>query len=248
MIRVSYSLLGHCLDLVKGMPATMAGFLALGLAGGITHCAGMCGPFVLAQISPERSNTATSTLQKLAGPALLPYHLGRGTTYILLAVLLSGVLNLAFAFMPVRLFVVVPMLMLAAVLFLVAAFPSMSVLFPWASRISLPVPLKNLSQKISNRMQKEGFINRYMMGVLLGFMPCGLLLSALMAACALATPLQSGLAMAAFTLGTMPSLFAVALGGHTFKLLYPETFSRARQVFLGFSALWLLVVAGASIF
>lgn len=243
-----HSLLGQCLDLITGMPATLAGFLVMGLVGGTTHCAAMCGPFVLAQISPEKDCASKSCLQKLSGLALLPYHLGRGTTYIMLAVLLSGVLNLAFAFMPVRLFVVVPMLMLAAVLFLVAAFPSLSALFPWATRVSFPVPLKNLSLKISSRMQKEGFSNRYMMGVLLGFMPCGLLLSALMAACALPTSLQSGLAMAAFTLGTMPALFAVALGGHTFKLLYPETFFRVRQVFLGLSALWLLVVAGASIF
>src|SRR5262249_45358281 len=62
------------------------GALALaGLVGGFTHCTGMCGPFVLAQLGrqleavPERR---MSEFHRLTGALLLPYHLGRATTYV----------------------------------------------------------------------------------------------------------------------------------------------------------------------
>ena len=46
--------LGNCLhDLTAigpgGVPAVAAALFLAGLAGGVTHCAGMCAPFVLAQ-------------------------------------------------------------------------------------------------------------------------------------------------------------------------------------------------------
>ena len=62
-------------SLRSNAPLVLALFMA-GLVGSAGHCAGMCGPFVLAQVG------ARTQLNRLAGSALLPYHLGRGTTYI----------------------------------------------------------------------------------------------------------------------------------------------------------------------
>src|SRR3954452_8205311 len=55
-----------------------------GLAGGWSHCAGMCGPFVLAQGAPRLEGIPASRmteLHRLTGAAVLPYHFGRATTY-----------------------------------------------------------------------------------------------------------------------------------------------------------------------
>jgi hypothetical protein len=228
------------------MPATLSGFLAMGLWGGFTHCAAMCGPFVLAQTG--QGEDFGGVLQRLSRFSLLPYHLGRATTYIALAVLFSAVLNLAFLFLPVRLYIVVPMLLLAAVVFLVSAFPRLSVLFPWAANFHLPAAFAPASRRISALMSSRRAGSRYLLGVMLGFMPCGMLLAALMAAASLDSPLNAGAAMLAFTAGTIPALFLVAAGGHTLSRLYPASFMRARQFFLVLSALWLFVLAGLSIF
>lgn len=229
--------------------AAIAGFAMMGLLGGFTHCAAMCGPFVIAQTEAPGTDTAQETgiLRKLRSSALIPYHLGRASTYVMLAVLFSSLLNLAFLFLPVKNIIVVPMLLLAGVIFLVAAFPALAEIFPWAARMQLLVPFKRMSHAIGVMMRGRSVIRRYALGVLLGFMPCGMVLAALMAAASLPTPVQSGMAMAAFAAGTFPALFAVAAGGQTIKTLYPETFTRVRQAMLGFSALWLFVMAGLSI-
>ena len=52
------------------------------------------------------------------------------------------------------------------------------------------------------------------LGLVLGFLPCGLLYGALAAAAASASALGGLFAMAAFALGTIPALLAVGLAGH----------------------------------
>nr|WP_277905323.1 sulfite exporter TauE/SafE family protein [Pararhodospirillum photometricum] len=52
------------------------------------------------------------------------------------------------------------------------------------------------------------------MGVVLGFLPCGLLYGAIAAAAASGSALGGALGMAAFTLGTLPGLWAIGLIGH----------------------------------
>lgn len=237
--------MGQCFHAVSSVPATLSGFLAMGLFGGFTHCTAMCGPFVLAQVADGGTPGALARLSRFS---LLPYHLGRATTYVALAFIFAAFLNLAFLFLPVRLYVVVPLLLLAAVIFLVSAFPRMSGVFPWAVRLRLPFPFHAFSKTIGSLMAERGFIKRYVLGILLGFMPCGMLLAALMAAASLDTPWKAGAAMLAFTAGTMPALTAVAAGGHALRALYPQAFARTRQVFLVLSALWLCALAGLSIF
>ena len=54
----------------------------------------------------------------------------------------------------------------------------------------------------------------YALGVVLGFLPCGLLYGALAAAAAAGSALAGALAMLAFSLGTVPALIAVGVAGH----------------------------------
>ncbi len=54
----------------------------------------------------------------------------------------------------------------------------------------------------------------YALGLMLGFLPCGLLYGALAAAAASGDPLTGAFAMIAFALGTVPALLAVGLAGH----------------------------------
>ncbi len=205
-----------------------------GLVGGFTHCAGMCGPFVLAQ---------TGSLHRLSSVALLPYHAGRMTTYVALAVLTNTVINLAFAASPLKALVAAPMLALAGVIFLATAFPRLGVVFPWAARLRISLPYNWISAGAGNLMRDPGLLKRYLLGVLLGFMPCGLVLSALLAAGTADNAGQATLAMAAFTLGTMPALMLTAFGGNVFKAAFPRISDYAVRGLMAFNGVWLIAMA-----
>jgi Cytochrome C biogenesis protein transmembrane region len=59
-----------------------------GLVGSFAHCAPMCGPFVMMQLTePDGGDFA---LRKLAAGALPGYQLGRMTTYAALGLLVGG--------------------------------------------------------------------------------------------------------------------------------------------------------------
>ncbi len=220
-------------------------FLA-GLVGGATHCSFMCGPFVLAQMKGQ--NKGDVRLSRPSSWLMLPYHLGRMTTYVGLAVLFSSVLNLAFLFSDKRTLVAAPLLMTAAVIFLVSAFPGLTSLFPWVSKIRFPAPkgiLQNYAEKL---MRGEGSTRQYLLGVLLGFMPCGLVVSALLAASSVSDITTAGLAMGAFTIGTLPSLAIVALGGHSLRIKYADAGRYLSKGAMVISSLWLFILAGILIF
>ena len=214
-------------------------FLA-GLAGGVSHCLIMCGPFVVAQaggIQPGRGHFLRSLI--------LPYHLGRLTTYVLLAVVFNAFLNLAFLFQPSRALLVAPMLVTAAAIFIITAFPKLGEIFPWVVRLRLPIPSRFLSRFYRPLLSEKRPTRRFVLGVLLGFMPCGLVVSALMAAATAQDVWSAALAMAAFSFGTMPALFALGFGGGFLnRAVLPGGYA-VRQGFMVLSALWLFFLAGA---
>ncbi len=221
-----------------GLPFSL--FLA-GLMSGFTHCIGMCSPFVMAQTKNHVS------LGRLRSVLLLPYHMGRMTTYVVLAVLVNSIINLAFVFSDMKALIAVPMLVLAAVIFLVSAFPRLTSLFPWAADIKVGVPYRYIAKASEKLMSAQGVFGRYMLGILLGFMPCGVVVSALLASASAQGALQAGFAMAAFAVGTMPALILVSVGGSALTYKYPVLTSRATQGAMVLSSLWLLTLAGTLI-
>lgn len=93
-------------------------------------------------------------------------------------------------------------------------------------------------------MSVQGSLRGYSLGVLLGFMPCGLVVAALLAASSAATPAVAALAMAAFALGTVPALLGVSFGATTIRRMAPSLFFHLKTVSMLVSALWLCVLAG----
>ena len=216
-------LVGQCIhDITVAHGLAISLFLA-GLVGGFTHCVGMCSPFVLAQVGHAQE------IRKIKQSLLLPYHLGRMTTYVGLAVLVSSVVNLAFVFSEARALIGAVLLTFAGVIFLVSVLPQMASVFPWAARIQMAVPYGFIDRFLPGLMKNPGVLKRYGLGVLLGFMPCGLVISALMASASAPNVAQSAFAMAAFTVGTMPALIMVALGGNVLKQKYPNISLRLSQ-------------------
>lgn len=193
--------------------------ISLGFFGGFTHCAGMCGPFVITQISQNLQTISLrdfSTFAKLKNYALIPYHLGRITTYSVIGffcALLSKNLDNFFAF---RIFS-------AALLFLAAVFFLGLLLERNLLRFKLRFLESAASfflKKFSIFFQNPRGIKGYFLGLVLGFIPCGLLYGAFLIAATISNPFLAAFGMFLFGLSTFPSLFFTAMGGH-FLLKFP---------------------------
>jgi len=205
--------LAHCKAVaIEHGPLLLSMFLA-GLIGSASHCAAMCGPFVLAQTSETMTGLklGSGELRRLAGAALLPYHSGRAITYILLAVLLSLPLQLMSRLPQLR-FIPAIALALGALLFLVLAFRGLrGSLETGASGAGIGAWLGRAAKPLFAKPWGWRGIG---LGMLLGFLPCGLLYAAIGAAAATSDPVAAAMSMAVFTLGTFPMLWLVGyLGG-----------------------------------
>ncbi|WP_022956854.1 sulfite exporter TauE/SafE family protein [Perlucidibaca piscinae] len=171
----------------------------MGLLGG-THCIGMCGglssAFTYALPESERRG------MRLLGWQLL-YNSGRLLTYTLLGLLAGSLLHslqdLGMAKQLLRGLAGLLMILLGA--YLAGWFPAMarleSVGAPLWRRME---PLRRKLLPIRQRPQAV------IAGMLWGFLPCGLVYSAMALAITRAAPLESGLVMLAFGLGTLPTL------------------------------------------
>jgi uncharacterized protein len=223
--------------------------LNLGFFGGFLHCSGMCGPFVLMQIGNRLGKidiNQTNSWQRLTGLALLPYHFGRITTYCFIAIFsyfLAGNLKNISAFKDLA----GVFLLLAAALifhssiakirlpFKVNLFTISTAFLRCFFKKLTPKKAKNGSKNLLNKLftNPKG-LSGYFLGILLGFIPCGLTYGAISAALSLPNAFQAFLAMAVFGFATFPGLFAAGCGGFWF-------FNRAKDKFKIFSKVILMI-------
>ncbi|MCS6932195.1 MAG: sulfite exporter TauE/SafE family protein, partial [Acetobacteraceae bacterium] len=124
-----------------GLAALTAALFLAGLAGGFTHCAGMCAPFVLAQgAARAERDLAGGMLRRVSGAALLPYHAGRMLGYAALGAM-AGLAAGLFSALPGLRWVLAALLAAAAVWMLAQGVQRLGVLLPaWAHPPPLPVP------------------------------------------------------------------------------------------------------------
>lgn len=228
--------IGACFQGVVGTYGLIGSLFLAGLVGSISHCAIMCGPFIISQ---------TGETTKLRDVALIPYHLGRMTTYVFMAILVYSLLSLVFVYSDIKAIIAAPMLFLAGVIFIVSAFPKLSVVFPWVAQINMSVPSRFISPFLGRLMKAPNAIRKYGLGLLLGFMPCGMVVAALIASASASSLPMAIAAMAAFSFGTMPALIVIGIGGQRIKNHFPNVFSRFSQITKLISALWLFALAGS---
>ena len=79
--------LAVCRITVTDNGGLLSSLFVTGLIGSATHCTGMCGPFALSQVAARLERIPAERMtewRRLAGATLLPYHLGRATTYAVL--------------------------------------------------------------------------------------------------------------------------------------------------------------------
>ncbi len=195
-----------------------AGLLLAGAAGSVVHCAPMCGPFVLGQVSDRLARLPGARLcerQRVGSALLLPYHAGRLITYAGLGAL-AGEGGAALGRLAWFGWLSGILLGLAALLFLGHALRRLAPSLAWAvpGTDRAPDGWIRLIRLLSARVDRARPMGGLLLGLTLGFLPCGFLYAALAAAAATAGPLTGAAAMLCFGLGTVPSLVAVGVAGH----------------------------------
>ncbi len=173
----------------------------IGLFGSF-HCIGMCGPIALAL--PVQKNKTTDLI---IGRVL--YNVGRAITYAAIGVvfgLIGQSLSLAGLQQSVSIF--------AGVLIL------LMVLLPskYAQRIYLLKPAYGftnfLKRKFGALFRRKSIGTTFYIGLLNGFLPCGLVYIAVAGAIASGNFLDGATYMFVFGLGTLPMMLAFSLAGN----------------------------------
>ena len=97
--------------------------------------------------------------------------------------------------------------------------------------------------RLTDRLGRTGLGGGYLLGVALGFLPCGFLYAALAAAAASASAPGGALAMLAFGLGTIPALVVVGIAGQTAGQRWQRGMAMIAPVVLLANAVLLLLLA-----
>ena len=199
--------------------------ISMGFFGGFSHCLGMCGPFVLTQVSNNLSRTKIADFQgfkKLSKIALIPYHLGRITTYSLIGLvcallrinldknftieILSALLMLVACGVFVGFFITQNSLKIHKIFRINLNFLPKNLL----KKLNFFSPLlKILSKKINFLLINSSGLKGYLLGLILGFIPCGMLYGAFALASSLSNPFLAFFGMILFGIATFFALFFV---------------------------------------
>jgi sulfite exporter TauE/SafE len=180
-------------------PEILAAFF-IGLVGSL-HCIGMCGPIAIALPVPSSSN-----LSFLTGRIL--YNLGRVVTYSFLGVLLGLIgSKIALAGAQQVVSVILGVIVIVAVI-LPQKYKNYFAQHPIIQKFAQP--LKN---NIGVLFKKGTFSAMFLIGILNGFLPCGLVYVALAGAIASGDAISGAAVMILFGLGTVPSMFAASVFG-----------------------------------
>lgn len=214
--------------------------------GSLTHCLVMCGPVVACQsacgVANNRRVIATkievespifraegsvslskkSCGKRMSAASQWQYHFGRLLTYGALgffAALFSRYL-VASAYWHLT---TQAMMLAAGALFLLSAM--------------IPSQHRLLSYNPEN-----GFLR----GVLMSFMPCGLIYAALLMASTMKNPWSGMVAMMLFVLGTVPALLLASSGAALLAVKWQKAMQGVGRYGMAFNGLTLLVIAARS--
>lgn len=197
----------------------MLASLLLGLLGSLGHCVGMCSAVViLFDRQPVFQNKFAWALA----------HAGRITTYSVLG-LLFGAFGQALWSLD-KLQAALSILFALVAFYMASAFigltPSPELLF------------SSLTQRWGRAIrafQSASLPTSYLLGLLWGLLPCGLVLTALVTAIASKSAVYGALNMLVFGIATVPSLFAVKwLANKTYSRIWSRGLAALVMMLFGF--------------
>jgi sulfite exporter TauE/SafE len=183
-------------------PVLTASFIT-GFVGG-AHCVGMCGG--ISGLFAVNANVASLRAQFTKAIA---YNLGRILTYAIIGAAVAVLGKSAVASIPA---LMAPIRLASGVLII---FVGLQLAFGWR----ILAPLENAGARLWKRIAPaaQGLVpvntipQALGLGLIWGWLPCGLVYSVLLLAATTAQPAGGGLVMIAFGLGTMPAMVATGV-------------------------------------
>jgi sulfite exporter TauE/SafE len=205
-------------DLAQFSP--LVALLVFGVFVGVSHCTGMCGPFVIARAIGAAAQKAVpgNVWQRLMLGALPAYHAGRATTYMAIGAI-SGLIGatLVDALQTQRVRLGLVLLALALVLLQPLSKGMLRMPVRWFR------PIAMLATRLSAMPRTPG---TYCAGIVYGLLPCGMVYAAAVVAAATADPIAGAAAMGAFAFGTWLPLIGVGVAGLTFARQWRQGLQR----------------------
>ena len=191
----------------------------LGLIGSL-HCGVMCGPIVVA-LSSNSKNKAHFLLHQFA------YNSGRIVTYLLIGAIV-GLIGKGLSLVGFQQILSIVSGMLIFTLYFA---PKISHKFNGFNAI-----IQNftnfLKKHISPFFKSQNASSRFMIGMINGFLPCGLVYIAAAGAIATGEPLDSAIFMVLFGLGTVPMLFGISVANILFHTKLKFNASKVIPIFV----------------
>jgi len=170
------------------------------------HCVQMCGPIVLSYSIAAKTEQGRKSFLGLH----LAYNAGRSVTYMLLGMAAGfaggamGWVGQLAGFQNAAAIVAGTAMVLTGI----AMFGFAPGLQNWRG-FSLPARFLRPAGKLITSPQRRA---KFALGLMMGFLPCGLIYAALMKAIGTSSPIEGALTMLAFALGTSVALVVVGLG------------------------------------
>ena len=185
--------------------------LILGLMGSF-HCVGMCGPIALSL--PLRG---INFPQKLMGGFL--YNFGRILTYGI-AGLLFGMIGQGFHFLGFQQLISI---LMGSIMIISVLFPVIFKHSPSVKADFFTIPVRRAIQDLFRVKSYKGL---FLIGLLNGLLPCGLVYMAIAGAIGTGNVLMASMYMVLFGLGTLPMLLMISLIGNMISLRLRNKMSR----------------------
>jgi len=207
--------------------------LTLGLLSSF-HCVGMCGPIALSipvhQYSEWKKNLG-----------VVIYNLGRTFTYGLLG-LIVGLIGQSLYFIKLQQYfsIVVGCIILV---FILITYWKIKFHFNIKIRFNF---IKILQSKLSFLLKKRKVQHLFLIGILNGLLPCGMVYLALTAAAATGNFYHATIFMFAFGIGTVPLMYAFISLGKFFSNTHRIFFQKSVPILLALMAV-LLIVRGLNL-
>ena len=161
------------------------------------HCIGMCGPIAI-MLPVDRSNQTKKTLQ------IFTYHLGRLAAYASIG-FIFGLFGKGFSMAGLQQELSV---LLGIIMIVIVVIPEKVFI---AYNFSKPIfkLISKIKTALGSQFKNKSYQSLFTIGLLNGFLPCGMVYVALFGAIAMQSPSLGILYMLLFGLGTVPMMSSV---------------------------------------
>jgi len=183
---------------------TLAAAFLAGIAGG-AHCAAMCGPLIGIACGPCARGRGREWLSQA-----LAYNAGRIATYVVAGALtgFAGAAGLALRGAPLTQQAL--LFAMGVSLLLLATYVAGVAPFVRGVERAGAVVWRRIGPRARAFLPVNTPARAFGLGLIFGWLPCGMVYVALVAALTTADPLYGGMVMAAFGLGTLPNVLAIS--------------------------------------